>query len=112
MRITSLRRAFRASTLAISWAFLGSGPLSVSAAEPAPPTTAKAAAMIDVLKRAFSEEKDFVRIHAAEALVEAGEAEFVIAALAPEADTAPPIVRVGIWRTLGMAQPARLATWV
>jgi hypothetical protein len=69
--------------------------------------------MIDLLKRAFAEEKDFVRIHAAEALVEQGEAKFVIAALTPEVDNAPPILRVGIWRTLAAAEPAdRRGPWI
>jgi HEAT repeat protein len=69
--------------------------------------------MIDVLKRAFAEEKDFVRIHAAEALVETGEGAFVTASLLPESETAPPIVRVGIWRTLGAAAASgRRDPWI
>jgi SSS family solute:Na+ symporter len=85
----------------------------LEAAEPSSPSLPQAAAMIDVLKQAFAEEKDFVRIHAAEALVEAGEGPLVIAVLKPRADSDKPILRVGIWRTLAMAEtPERRKQWV
>jgi len=85
---------------------------AVCSADPVSTTHPKPAAMIDVLKNALAQEKAFIRIHAAEALVEAGEGAWVVAALQGEADGAPPIVRVGIWRTLGLAQPDRRAEWV
>jgi solute:Na+ symporter, SSS family len=103
--------AFGAAFVLAALARSGTVP-EVSAAPP-PHFSVQAAKMLDVLKQAFAEEKDFVRIHAAEALVEHGEGKLVVATLGPEADSAPPIVRVGIWRTLAAAESSeRRAKWV
>ena len=105
-------RPYTAAVIFSAAVFFSSG-TPASAVEPVSTSSNKATPMIDVLKRAFAEEKDFVRIHAAEALVEQGERAFVVEALGPEADTTTPIVRVGIWRTLALAASSEnRAPWV
>jgi len=70
--------------------------------------------MIELLKDSFVREKEFVQIHAAEALVEADEVDDVAAALNAEVETAPPIRRVGVWRTMARCakSPAERAAYV
>ena len=65
--------------------------------------------LIDSLRQSFANETNFIRIHAAEALVEHGMGDEVAAVLAREAATAPPITRIGVWRVLARtsSDPAR-----
>jgi len=56
--------------------------------------------LIDSLRQSFANETNFIRIHAAEALVEHGMGDEVAAVLTREAATAPSITRVGVWRVL------------
>lgn len=56
--------------------------------------------LVDLLDAEFRNNSDFVRIHAAEALVEHGFGFQVSAALSSEADTAASPYRIGVWRVL------------
>jgi SSS family solute:Na+ symporter len=57
-------------------------------------------ALIDVLEHEFRANTSFVRIHAAEALIEHGFGFKVSASLQAEADTASSPYRIGVWRAL------------
>ncbi len=68
-----------------------------------------------VLARALREETGFIRIHAAEALIDTGQVEPVRAAFARAGETATATTsRIGIWRVLALASatPAEKAAWV
>lgn len=56
--------------------------------------------LLEMLRQSFANESGFIRIHAAEALVEQGQGAEVAAVLAKEAVDPPPMVRIGIWRVL------------
>jgi len=59
---------------------------------------------VQVLRTALAEEQEWVRVHAAEALLKHGYPEGVEDIFAPQVDTAPPKHRIGVWRVLARAQ--------
>jgi len=59
----------------------------------------------DVLIAALKDESQWVRAHAAEALVQSGRPEPALATFRPLADTAEPKYRVVVWRILARAEP-------
>jgi len=59
---------------------------------------------VEVLRTALVEETEWVRVHAAEALLWNGLPANVAETFAPEVDTAPPKHRIGVWRVLAQAQ--------
>lgn len=71
-----------------------------SSSADAPPMIPNRDVLLETLRQSFASETGMIRIHAAEALVEHGEGPAVAAELRKGADDPPPIVRVGIWRTL------------
>jgi SSS family solute:Na+ symporter len=58
------------------------------------------AALVDVLRRAMVSEQGWVRIHAADAMIEHGYLDEVASAFTTMADTTPPPQRIGVWRVL------------
>lgn len=90
-------------------------PIRSSGATANPGLTGKAR---EVLERALREETGFVRIHAAEALLDTGHGENVPAAFLPypsPTDTGTPNqARIGIWRVLALASasPAEREKWI
>ena len=58
------------------------------------------AQLMDVLSGALQRRGEFSSIHAAEDLIQLGEAEQVRHVFAPQADDAPPPYRIGVWRVL------------
>ena len=59
---------------------------------------------VDCLRGILAQEKEWVRVHAAEALLRHGCPEGVEALFLPDIDTAPPKHRIGVWRVLAQAQ--------
>jgi len=99
------------SAVALLAVVYGTSP--VWAGNPAEAYAELARPMIPILEKALAEEKEFVRIHAAEALVEHGVTASVVEVFGREAEAAPPIQRVGVWRTLAAASSAKeRAKWV
>ena len=60
---------------------------------------------VQILKDALEKERGFVRIHAAEALLNHGFHDLVLREFLPENSTAEPMYRVGVWRVLAQANP-------
>ena len=81
---------------------------SAAQAQPAPrpPWNQIRARAREVLETALSEETDWVRVHAAEALLRNDYPAGVEEIFAPQADTAPPKHRIGVWRVLAQAHGA------
>jgi len=90
--------------------FLFLSPLGIITAADYPQLQSRAR---EVLERALREESGFVRIHAAEALLDTGSTESVRAAFAGAGATAT-AARIGIWRVLALAgaNTAERAEWI
>jgi hypothetical protein len=56
--------------------------------------------LMDVLIEALNQKGTWVSVHAAEALISTGNKQVVLAAFAPQAETATPPFRIGVWRIL------------
>jgi hypothetical protein len=101
-------RAWAAGLLLLS-------PIALPGATPPPGLETKA---MSVLERALREETGFVRIHAAEALLDTGHGEVVRAVLqdwpGAEADATPALARIGTWRVraLASATPGERDSWI
>jgi len=76
---------------------------------PRPPWNEMRARARGILETALSEETEWVRVHAAEALLRNGYPAGVAEAFAAQADTAPPKHRIGVWRVLAQAQSTEAA---
>lgn len=61
---------------------------------------------VDVLRQALAQGREFVKVHAAEALIREGHSEEARAAFVGEVDTAPAKYRIGVWRVMVQASPA------
>jgi HEAT repeat protein len=59
--------------------------------------------LVRLLEQEMLANKEWVRVHAAEALLDHGQNQVVAQSFIPEADTAPPPYRVGVWRVLARA---------
>ena len=83
------------------------GVLALSAGCIAPPAPTEARAqrqqLLLMLEREMNSNTGWVRVHAAEALLDHQHALAVAPAFAPEADTAAPPYRIGVWRVLARA---------
>lgn len=67
-----------------------------------------------VLREALETTQDWVRVHAAEALIEHGQPAGIAALYLPQADTAAPPMRIGVWRVLARTAetPERKAEFI
>jgi HEAT repeat protein len=61
--------------------------------------------LVAVIERVLNSERGWPRVKAAEALADHGQPGRAFAALAGDADTAPPEERIGVWRVLARAAP-------
>jgi hypothetical protein len=93
------KRPSRGGHLLLRIVLLFLSPLGVAIAADLPRLQTQAR---EVLERALREEAGFVRIHAAEALLDTGSGEFVRAAFAGAGATAA-TARIGTWRVLALA---------
>jgi len=59
---------------------------------------------VTILRDALRNETEWVRVHAAEALLRNGLSEDVESVFQPEAENSPPKHRIGVWRVLAQAQ--------
>jgi SSS family solute:Na+ symporter len=73
---------------------------SASSAEPTRLSEEERHALLDRLRVAMHSDQEWIRIHAAEALIWHGEASVVRQVFLPEADSAKPPLRIGVWRVL------------
>ncbi len=92
---------------------LGSACASTAAAED--PAATLAARARQVLHEVMAAERSWVKIHAAEALIDAGEAGRIHAIFfAEESANENPVIRIGLWRVLARTarSPAERAEWI
>jgi solute:Na+ symporter, SSS family len=107
--LTQYARADPTSCLLAAALALGTG----CASRPAPTgASAQQQQLLLALEREMKAHTGWVRVHAAEALIDHHHAQAVAPAFAPEADTAAPPYRIGVWRVLARAaatEPERQA---
>lgn len=78
--------------------------LSIAAAAPQEDLAARA---VEILRNVMTTEQEWVKVHAAESLLWTGHREGVVEAFRPDQATAQPPYRIGVWRVLAQALPAR-----
>lgn len=94
---------------------LGLGPTYASATVAEDPAVSLAAQARKVLHEVMTAERSWVKIHAAEALIDAGETDRIHAIFfAGEAANENPTIRIGLWRVLARTArtPAERAEWI